>query len=270
MNLNSNLFEVNDAINGQLRNSCGCFIKPIDPLNPVQFLEGSFKTSKTDLFSNDITINTFYESENIDSLIGNSQGINLEDTNFKENSDLIRNERIINSEFENIGTVGEKEIFIQLESPFQAAQTIGIFNPQGQIVGVQDGGVTVIEIEYISGDISRLTFPTENNFFIDLFFDPISNVLSGTDSRGNNYQANLDPITGNISQVSVNLDPTFVPPFDLAACVAAATAFFVAIGKSYFDCRQANTPPQIANCLASLSGLWFVALPAVIGTCGPL
>ena len=108
LNLNSNLFEVNDAINGQLRNSCGCFIKPIDPLNPVQFLEGSFKTSKTDLFSNDITINTFYESENIDSLIGNSQGINLEDTNFKENSDLIRNERIITVNLKTLALLEKK------------------------------------------------------------------------------------------------------------------------------------------------------------------
>lgn len=51
-NLNSNLFEVNNTLDGQSNNGCGCPIKPIDPLNSTQYSEFYYQSSEIDLFSN--------------------------------------------------------------------------------------------------------------------------------------------------------------------------------------------------------------------------
>lgn len=240
-NQNSNFFEVNNTINGQLNNGCGCPIKPVYPLNPIQSSVVNFESSESYLFYNERIINSFDKSENTfllessDPLIGDSQGINVNSINFKENNSIT--DREINSEVSDLsGNIGEEETLIQSESFLQVRQPIGIFNPQGQLIAIEQNGIRVIEIDYdFAGNISRLTDPN-SNYGMNVFLDPVSNLLTLNDSAGNTVQGFVDPITGNTSQVTVNL--TNLPPIPGADCFGLGILLILAVKTAISSCRE--------------------------------
>ena len=267
-NLNSNLFEVNNTLDGQSNNGCGCPIKPIDPLNSTQYSEFYYQSSEIDLFSNQIVVNNYDESESrfllktSDPFIQISQGVNLENINFSENSNSIR-DREINSEFGNSSTsVGEEESLIQLESPFQIKQAVGIFDSQGRVIGIREGGVTTVQVEYdLSGNVTRFIFPVQN-FTLDLSYNSATGLLTATDSFGSFYQGILDPITGNVSQKSVNLAPSINN--GAISCIGAALGLFGATGFALINCGRGT----LETCLFSL-GLMSAAAIKFAQKCPP-
>ena len=255
-NLNSNLFEVNNSIiDGQSSNGCGCPINPIDPLNPI-------KTSDIDWASSDIypyenlIVNNSYESESSflvessDGLIPDSKGVNLERTNFNEDDLFIKDQKITDTDFANANvSVSDEEILTQEASILQVQpEPIGIFNPQGQIIGIEQGGIVTLRAEYdFTGNLSRITLP-QLNFTASISLNPTTNILNIVDNFGNTYQAVYDPITGNTSQETVNFVST-LPPIPGGDCVGDAINLIVAIGIAIDACGD----PGLSNRLCRLA-----------------